>query len=209
MNPIKEKNSKASQKLIKALKSRQMDAYFCEDANEAVKKVIELISPKQTVAFGGSATLQQTGILDAIKAGDYNLLDRANPALNQDVARESFFADSYLMSANAITLDGEIVNIDGLGNRCAALIFGPKNVIIVAGMNKVVNSLDDALSRAKHIAAPTNAQRFEENKNPCLITGVCSNCKGEGCICIHTVITRLSRPKNRIKVILINDNFGF
>lgn len=209
MNIESIRNKKTASGLIKQFAARHIEAYYCENASQAVEKALELIPRDDTIAFGGSMTLKETGLLDAIRNGGYNLIDREACPPGTDAARMAFSCGTYLMSANAISEDGQIVNIDGNGNRCAALVFGPKSVIIVAGMNKVCKTLEDAMHRARYHAAPINAQRFIDKVTGCRETGNCENCKTTDCICVHTVITRLSRPAGRIKVILVDGNFGF
>ncbi len=203
------KNRLFAQKVIKNMQSRFMDAYFCETKEDAKEKALELIETGSTVSWGGTMTMKEIGLLTALKQGDYNLLDRANAKDGQDVQREAFFADYYIMSANAISDDGQLINIDGNGNRCAALVFGPKNVIVIAGMNKVVQGYDNALNRARTVAAPLNIQRFPDKNTGCSQTGGCTDCKSPDCICCNIVTTRISRPAGKIKVILVNEDLGF
>ena len=161
--------------------------------------------------FGGSMTLADIGMLDTLREGHFNLLDRST-ANNQDevlaIYQKSFAADTYFMSTNAITIDGQLVNIDGNGNRVAALIYGPKQVIIMAGMNKVATNVEEAINRVQNFASPANTQRLHKN-TPCNKTGYCHDCQSEDCICSNTVITRRSGTKDRIKVILIGEVLGY
>lgn len=208
MNFEKMRNKQLAEKVIANMESRFMEAYFCETAEEAKNKALELIEEGSAVSWGGTYTAKQIGLLDEIKNGNYNVLDRETAKEGQDVAREAFFADYYIMSANAISDDGQLINIDGNGNRCAALIFGPKNVIVIAGMNKVVQGYENALNRARTVAAPINVQRFQKNSG-CLKTGACVDCRTPDCICCNIVTTRISRPAGKIKVILVNEDLGF
>lgn len=196
--------------LIKNLKMCNFDAYLVSTKEEAKKKALELISPGETVTWGGSATISEIGLLDAVKNGDYRVLDRANVAREKvkEFYRNAFFADTYLMSANAISLEGILVNIDGTANRVAALSYGPDKVIVLAGKNKIQPDLEHAVKRAREIAAPKNAQRFEIN-TPCKKTGECHNCKSDDCICAQILITRMCKPKGRIKVIIFDEEAGF
>lgn len=215
MQSISKRNELLAQVVIKNLEKRNFEGYYCPDRKNAFNKVISLLSKDETISWGGSITLEQLKIQQYLKENNYKVIDRdegKTPEERQELLLKSTIADTFLMSANAISEDGEIVNIDGLGNRVSALCFGPKKVIIVAGMNKVVKSLDDAMSRAKNISATYNAQRINsihEIQTPCIKTGTCLNCKSETSICVQTVITRLSRPKGRIKVILVNENLGY
>lgn len=208
MSPKKEANKLLANRVIENMKSRFMEAYYCENKEEALKTALELIEEGSTVSWGGTATAKEIGLQQALKEGNYNVLDRENAKEGQDVAREVFFADYYIMSSNAICDDGQLINIDGNGNRCAALIFGPKNVIVIAGMNKVVQGYEHALNRARTVAAPINVQRFGKATG-CLKTGICADCKTPECICCNIVTTRISRPAGKIKVILVNEDLGF
>jgi L-lactate utilization protein LutB len=209
MDFLKQRNRLLAEKVMKNMQSRFMEAYFCETAEEAKDKALELIDYGATVSWGGTMTMKEIGLDKALKEGNYKLLDRENAKEGQDVAREAFFADYFIMSANAICDDGQLINIDGNGNRCAALVFGPKNVIVIAGMNKVVSGFDNAMNRARTIAAPLNIQRFDGKVTGCSKTGTCTDCKSPDSICCNTVITRLSRPAGKIKVILVNEDLGF
>lgn len=197
--------------LVKNLKNRHFDAWYCATKEEALAKALELIPQGASIGWGGSQTCQQIGLLDAIHQGDYNLLDRdvcKSLEERERIQREAFFADVFLCSANGLSLDGQLVNVDGTGNRVAPVIYGPKNVLIIAGMNKVEDTLEDAICRARTIAAPMNKQRFENLQTPCAVTGSCGDCKAEGCICNHIVVTRHGRPAGRIKFILVGEDLG-
>lgn len=199
------------QKLLSAFEKRYIEGYYCETKEEALKKALELIEKDSTVSWGGSMTLDEIGLLDALRKGDYSLLDRGtaknNDELNE-IFHKAFSADYYFMSSNAITLDGKLVNIDGTGNRVAALIYGPKNVIIIAGMNKVVPDEESAIKRARNIAAPINAIRLSKQTS-CTSVGSCKDCLLPDSICSHIVVTRISKVPNRIKVILVGEDLGY
>lgn len=208
MNPITDRNEKLCQNVVKALKSRHFDAYYAENAKGAVNIALSLIPKEHSVSWGGSMTIRDMGLTDAVKSAGYKVLDRDNAAPGEDIARQALTCGTFLLSANAVTQDGELVNIDGNGNRCAALIFGPQSVIVVVGVNKIVKSLPDAYSRARNTAAPINAQRFDIS-TPCKATGECADCKSPDCICANIVITRISKPAGKIKVIVVNENLGY
>ena len=196
--------------LVKNLKSRHFDAYYCPDAKSALEKALELIPEGASVGWGGAMSAKQIGLLDAIKNGNYRAIDRMatnSPEEKLEAERQCLFSDVFLTGANGLSLDGQMVNIDGYGNRVAAIIYGPKTVLVIAGMNKVVDTLEDALQRARTVAAPANQQRFQLN-NPCTVTGSCADCKSEECICNQIVITRHCRPAGRIKFILIGEDLG-
>ena len=204
------RNQKLGERVVKSLNDRFFEAYYCENSSEAKALALSLIPEGSTVAWGGSATLSEIGLIDAVKCGNYNLLDRdaVPPQERQDMMRKAFFSDFYLMSSNAITEDGQLFNIDGTGNRVAAMTFGPKNVVVIAGINKIVKSIDDAVSRARNCAAPINTQRFDID-TPCKVTGACANCKSKDTICAYMVTTRICRPANKIKVIIVGEHLGF
>ena len=178
---------------------------------EHYRWMAELIPEGTTVSWGGSATNQQIGLINAVKNGNYDAVDRfagATAEERDESMRRSMFAEVFLTSANAISMDGQMVNVDGFGNRVAAIICGPKKVIVVAGMNKVEDTLEAAITRARTVAAPMNKQRFD-TQTPCMVTGVCGDCKAEACICNHIVVTRHSRPVGRITFILVGEPLGF
>lgn len=210
--PKQEAYDKLGPKVAKALESRHFDAWYFATAEEAKQKVLSLIEKGKSIGWGGSYTLSETGILDAIKtSGDYKLIDRdaaKDKAERKQIQKQALIADYFIMSANAISEDGVIVNLDGNGNRAAAMVFGPDNVIVVAGMNKVCKTVEDAIRRTRTIAAPINAQRFDIN-TPCKQAGSCANCKSSDSICSSMVISRLSFPAGKIKVILIGQDLGF
>ena len=202
--------NKRGQILVKNLQARHFDAYYCETKEDALKKALELIPEGSSVGWGGAMSAEQIGLMDALRAGNYNAIDRERATSIEERAQmmqQAMFADVFLTGANGLSLDGQMVNIDGMGNRVAAIIYGPKSVIVVAGMNKVADSVESAIIRAKTVAAPMNNQRFNNN-NPCSVTGTCGNCKNESCICNHIAITRHCRPAGRIKFILVGESLG-
>ena len=197
--------------LVKNLQSRHFEAYYCSGKEEALKKALELIPEGASVGWGGALSAEQIGLMDALHAGNYRPIDRSlarSTEEREQMMRDMMFCDVFLTGANGMSLDGQMVNIDGTGNRVAATIYGPKSVIVVAGMNKVEDSLEDAIRRARTVAAPMNNQRFG-NDNPCSATGTCGNCKNEKCICNQIVITRHCRPIGRIKFILVGEELGY
>ena len=208
--PQIERNRKLGESLVKALKARHFEACYCTDIEEAKQKLIEWIPQEDTVAWGGSQTLAEIGAQEMLRARGQVLIDRdtaKTPEERNTLMRQALTADTFLMSSNAITEDGQLVNMDGNGNRAAALVYGPRQVIVVAGLNKVAKDLDAAIARVRGTAAPTNAQRFPVN-TPCKITGVCADCKSPDCICANMVVTRLCKPNGKIKVILVGENLG-
>lgn len=196
--------------LVKNLKSRHFDAYYCATKQEALAKALELIPEGATVGWGGVLSAHEIGLVEALNAGNYRALDRDKCATAEEklqMAKEAMFADVFITGANALSMDGEMVNIDGTGNRVAAIVYGPKEVLVIAGMNKVCDTLEDAITRARTVAAPLNQQRFGLN-NPCTATGTCADCKSETCICNQILITRHCRPVGRIKFILVGEELG-
>ena len=196
--------------LVKNLKSRHFDAYYCADKASALEKALELIPEGATIGWGGAMTAQQIGLLDAVNSSKYAPVNRDladTPEKRLQAEKECLFSDVFLTGANAISLDGQMVNIDGHGNRISAIIYGPKTVLVLAGMNKVTDTLEEAVGRARTVAAPANQQRFLR-QTPCTVTGTCGDCKSEDCICNQIVITRHCRPVGRIKFILIGEDLG-
>ncbi len=202
------RNALLAQKIIKGLESRNMTGYYAATKGEALQKALELIPEKSSVTMGGAMSAHEIGLVEALKHGDYNFIDRDAMEDKRAAMLAAYDADFFLSSVNAMTEDGELVNIDGNANRVSAIAQGPKKVIFIVGMNKVCGDLDSAMKRARNVAAPTNAQRFGLS-TPCAKTGSCMDCKSPDTICCQFLITRFSRHKDRIHVILVNDNLGF
>ena len=206
----KKRYDKAGPQVVKALEKRHFEAYYVSTAAEAVEKVVELIPKEHTVSWGGTATMDALGIKQRLAQEGIALIDRdtaQTPQERQEMLKKALTCGTFLMSSNAITKDGQLVNIDGMGNRVAAMCFGPRQVVVIAGMNKVLGTLDDAVARARNVAAPANAQRFGL-KTPCGLTGQCGDCTSPDCICSKMVITRFCMPAGRIKVILVGEDLG-
>lgn len=209
-DPIQTRYDKAGPKVAEALKRRHFDAYYVSTPEEAAQKVLELIPEDHVVSWGGSVTVEQLGVKALLQQRGNPVIDRdtaKDPAEKTELMRQALLCDTFLMSANAISEDGQLFNIDGNGNRVAALCYGPKSVIVVAGMNKVAGTMDDAVARVRHCAAPANGQRFDI-PTPCVATGLCGDCISPQSICAQMVTTRISRPAGRIKVILVGKNLG-
>ena len=204
----KKRNELLAGKVIKGLSSRNMQGYYAENKSEALKIALSLIPEGSVVTLGGSMSVKEIGLTDALKAGNYRFIDRAEYQNPREAMLLAYDADVFLASANAITEDGIMVNIDGNANRVSAIAFGPKKLVLVVGMNKVAPDLDGAIKRARNTAAPINAQRFGL-KTPCALTGSCADCKCPDTICCEFLITRYSRHKDRIHVILVGENLGY
>lgn len=203
--------SKRGEVLVKNLKKRHFDAVYCDTKEEALKQALVWIPEGSTVGWGGATSAQQIGLMTALNVGNYHTLDRDKCETAQErekIAKDCLSADVFITGANALSMDGQMVNIDGNGNRVAAVIYGPDSVVVIVGMNKVTDDLESAITRARTVAAPINQQRFGLN-NPCTVTGSCADCKSETCICNHIVVTRHCRPVGRIKFILVGEELGF
>ena len=205
---IIKRNALLAQKVIKGLASRNMTGYYAENREEALKTALSLIPEGSSVTMGGAMSAHEIGLVEALKAGKYNFIDRDAYQDKRAAMLMAYDADVFLSSVNAMTEDGILVNIDGNANRVSAIAQGPRKVVFIVGMNKVCNDLDGAMKRARNVAAPTNAQRFGL-ATPCAKTGACMDCKSPDTICCQFLITRFSRHAGRIHVILVNDALGF
>ncbi len=208
---IVKRNELLAQKVIKGLESRNMSGYYAANKEDALKKALELIPEGSSVTMGGAMSAHEIGLVEAVKSGNYNFIDRdtaKTPEEKRAAMLAGYDADIFLSSVNAMTDDGILVNIDGNSNRVSMIAQGPKKVIFIVGMNKVCDDIDGAMKRARNVAAPINAQRFGLS-TPCSKTGSCMNCKSPDTICCQFLITRYSRHEGRIHVILVNDNLGF
>ncbi len=208
---ISKRNELLAAKVIKGLESRGMTGYYVTSSEDALKKALEIIPEGARVGWGGSTTIEEIGLKDAVKNGNYEVIDR-DAAEGPEAKRKAELAvldsDFMLCSSNAITEDGVLVNIDGHCNRVAGIVFGPRHVLMIVGMNKVAKDVDAAVYRARNMAATCNAQRFNI-QTPCKMTGSCADCKSPQSICAQFVITRRSMDPGRIIVILVDENLGF
>lgn len=210
-NAKKRYYEKRAEILVKNLEKRHFEAHYCATKEAALEKALELIPEGSVVGWGGAYSAIQIGLPQALNDGNYQTIDRdkcATPEEKAKAARDCLDADFFLTGANALSLDGQMINIDGNGNRVAAIIYGPKNVLVIAGMNKVCDTIEDAVQRVRTVAAPMNQQRFQ-GKTPCTVTGACADCVSENCICNQIVITRNCRPAGRIKFILVGEELGY
>lgn len=202
------RNELLAQKVIKGLASRNMSGYYAADREEALRIALDLIPEKSEISMGGATSAREIGLVAALKEGNYDFIDRDAYEDGRAAMLKSYDADFFLAGANAMTEDGVIVNIDGNANRVSAIAQGPKKVLFIVGMNKICADVDAAMKRARNVAAPINAQRFNLS-TPCAKTGSCLNCKSPDTICCQFLITRYSRHNDRIHVILVNDTLGF
>ena len=209
MDPnIEKRNALLAEKVIKGLSARNMTGYYAKDREEAARIALTLIPEGSSVSMGGALSAHEIGLVGAIKNGNYRFIDRTAFENPREAMLAAYDADWFLSSANAMTEDGVLVNIDGNANRVSCIANGPRHVLFIVGMNKVCSDIDGAMKRARNVAAPINAQRFGLS-TPCSKTGACMNCKSPDTICCQFLITRFSRHKDRIQVILVNDTLGF
>ena len=211
MNVREMRNEVLGNRVVKALESRNMEAYYVKTKEAALAKALELIPEGSSISWGGTMSAQEIGLTDALHKGTYDVYDREQVETREEkekIAHQALNCDFFIGSTNALSEDGVLVNVDGNANRVAAFAYGPKNVLLIVGMNKVVKTEADAMSRARNEAAPINAQRFGVN-TPCVKNGSCFNCKSPQCICCQILITRFSKVPKRTKIILVDENLGF
>jgi hypothetical protein len=195
-----------------SLEKRNMATVFVPDGAAALKAVLDMVPPGATVGLGGSLTVQQIGLLEALRSGKYTLYDQyakgLSPEKSIQMRRKGLLADFFITGSNAITMDGRLVNLDGAGNRVAALTYGPQKVIVVVGRNKIVGDVDQALDRIWNKAAPLNAKRLNR-KVPCTTSGRCEDCSSPERICNHLLITERQRAQGRVTVVIVDQDLGF
>jgi len=209
---LSKRNALLAPRIIRALKGRKFQAYYCADAEEAAEKAISLIPPGSTVSWGGSVTLRETGLINRVYQKGFTVIDRdqaKNTKERIDLMRQALLCDVYLSSVNAISEDGVLVNVDNVGNRVAAITFGPRRVILIVGMNKVCKTVKDAEVRARTYAAPVNAMRSSLKNTPCSLIGACEDCMEDACICCTIVKMRMCKVAERIIVILVGEPLGY
>ncbi len=211
MSPKELAKAKLADTMITNFKKKNMEGYYCATKEEAVEKALSLMPEGSSITWGGSESIKECGLMDAIHEKNYELIDRMSaktPEESRALYGKMVCADFFLTSSNAVTMDGELVNIDGAANRVACICHGPQNVIVIAGMNKVATDVENALQRVRNFAAPPNTVRLNRN-TPCAKTGKCADCYSPDCICSQIVITRRSSIPNRIKVILVGEELGY
>lgn len=211
MDYKKEAYAKTAAGIIRNLEKRNMEGYYFENSKDLVAAILEMMPENSIISWGGSASVVESGMMDALKAGNYTLIDRMaakTPEESREIFSKTVMSDYYFCSSNAITLDGELVNIDGNGNRVACIIQGPAHVMMIVGMNKVVTDVESGVKRVRTCACPPNAMRLNM-KTPCAVTGRCADCYSPECFCNQIVVTRRSRHAGRIKVFLVGEELGF
>ena len=205
-------NENKIKRTIKSLEKNNMSGYLVKDKEELLSKIRELIPQKSLVGCGGSQTLIETGVIDFLRVCDYEFLDRYQKGLTSDeiknLHRKSFCSDAYVTSTNAITENGELYNVDGNGNRVAAMLYGPDKVIVVCGVNKIVKDIDEAIKRNEQMSAPSNAKRLN-TKTPCKEVGYCMDCESPDRICCEYSVIKKQRTSDRIHVIFLNQSLGY
>ena len=204
----RKRNRLLAETVIKGLESRNMTGYYAETSEEALQMALELIPEGASVGMGGCMSAKEIGLTDALRSGKYDFIDRDATPNKREAMLATYDADYFISSANAMTEDGVIINIDGNANRVSAIAQGPRYVVFIVGMNKICNDVDSAMKRARNVAAPINTQRFGIS-TPCTRTGSCMNCKSPDTICCQILITRYSRHEGRIHVILVNEDLGY
>lgn len=213
MTPKEAYNQTLANTLIQKMEKRNFEACYCATKEEAMKKALSYFKDGTTIGWGGSMTLSEIGLIDYLKSGDHNYIIYDRDTASTPEARREIFgkiatADYFLMSSNAITFEGELVNVDGNGNRVACLCNGPEHVLIIASLNKVVKGEKEAMDRVRNVAAPLNAARLN-TETPCHYTGMCGDCQSPSCMCCQLVTTRFSRTPKRIQVILVGEPCGY
>lgn len=211
MNNLQAAFKAAVPNIIKNLATRNIEAFYYEDSKTMVEDILKRIPEGSSITWGGAASLSECGLMDALRNAPYRLLDRTTaktPEERREFYGKAVMADVFLMSTNAITYSGELINIDGNGNRLACLMQGPREVFIIVGMNKFVGSIEEGIHRIENIAAPANVQRLQKD-TPCLTLGRCAHCFSQNSICSHTVITRRSSHPGRIKLFIVPENLGY
>jgi L-lactate utilization protein LutB len=211
-NNIKWVEEQKIKRTMENLEKNNIESYFVEDNSALIEKISEFVKEGDTVSVGGSMTLFETGVIEFLRNGKFNFLDRYEQGLNgndiKDIFRKTFSADAYFVSSNAVTEKGELYNVDGTGNRVAAMIYGPDNVIVIVGVNKIVRDVQEAIERNKEYAAPANAKRLNRN-TPCTKVGYCMDCSSSERICNDYVLIRRQGQKGRIKVIIVGKELGY
>ena len=211
MTPLELRNDRLGKKVVENLKRRHFEAFYCPTSAEAIENILSIIPAGSSVTWGGSMTIRDMGLTQKLKAGNYNVIDRDEVTTPEEKTRcylQAFDCDYYLSSVNALSEDGIAVNIDGNGNRVAAITWGPRHVIFVVGINKIASNVESALARARSTASPINAARFNIN-TPCQKDGICHNCHSPESICNYIHFLRHSHPVGRHIVVIVGEDLGY
>lgn len=205
-------NEMKIKRTIESLKKNNMNGYYAKDRSEIIELIRDIVDEGSIVSCGGSMTLFETGVIDHLRSGRYDFLDRYKDGITREevtnIFRQAFLSDAYFVSSNAITENGELYNVDGNGNRVAAMLYGPDKVIVICGVNKIVKDVDEAIKRNRELSAPINAKRLNK-KTPCTKVGYCMDCSSPERICNEYTLIRKQNVSDRIHVIFLNENIGY
>ena len=205
-------NEKKISRTVQAINKNNMNGYYAKDREELIRIIEDIVSENSLVSCGGSMTLFETGVMEHLRSGRYKFLDRYKEDITREevvnMFKESFFADAYFTSSNAVTENGELYNVDGNGNRVAAMLYGPEKVIVICGVNKIVKNVEEAIKRNRECAAPINAKRLNK-ETPCSKVGYCMDCKSKDRICNEYTLIKRQNRKERMHIIFLNENLGY
>ena len=205
-------NEKKISRTVQAINKNNMNGYYAKDREELIRIIEDIVSENSLVSCGGSMTLLETGVMEHLRSGRYKFLDRYKEDITREevvnMFKESFFADAYFTSSNAVTENGELYNVDGNGNRVAAMLYGPEKVIVICGVNKIVKNVEEAIKRNRECAAPINAKRLNK-ETPCSKVGYCMDCKSKDRICNEYTLIKRQNRKERMHIIFLNENLGY
>ena len=205
-------NEQKITRTVQAINKNNMNGYYAKDREELIRIIEDIVSENSLVSCGGSMTLFETGVMEYLRSGRYKFLDRYKEDITREevvnMFKESFFADAYFTSSNAVTENGELYNVDGNGNRVAAMLYGPEKVIVICGVNKIVKNVEEAIKRNRECAAPINAKRLNK-ETPCSKVGYCMDCKSKDRICNEYTLIKRQNRKERMHIIFLNENLGY
>ena len=205
-------NEQKITRTVQAINKNNMNGYYAKDREELIRIIEDIVSENSLVSCGGSMTLFETGVMEHLRSGRYKFLDRYKDGITKEevvnMFKESFFADAYFTSSNAVTENGELYNVDGNGNRVAAMLYGPEKVIVICGVNKIVKNVEEAIKRNRECAAPINAKRLNK-ETPCSKVGYCMDCKSKDRICNEYTLIKRQNRKERMHIIFLNENLGY
>ncbi len=205
-------NEQKIARTVEAINKNNMNGYYVKDRDELINLIEEIVSEESLVSCGGSMTLFEAGVMEHLRSGRYKFLDRYKEGITREevvnMFKESFLADAYFTSSNAVTENGELYNVDGNGNRVAAMLYGPEKVIVICGVNKIVKDVEEAIKRNRECAAPINARRLNK-ETPCSKVGYCMDCKSKDRICNEYTLIKRQNRKDRMHIIFLNENLGY